>query len=70
MEKAPELAAIPKAMPEKAAKVSKASQSRTNQKDEKESEKASVLKELTGKKREPQKKGHGRKKPTRTEESR
>ena len=70
MEKAPELAAIPKAMPEKAAKVSKASQSRTNQKDEKESEKASVLKELTGKKREPQKKGHGRKKPARTEESR
>lgn len=67
MEKAPELAAIPEVMPEK---TGKGSHSRTHQESGKDQEKNSVLKDLTAKKTGPDRKGHGRKKPVRSEESR
>ena len=67
MEKAPELAAIPETMPEKAAKEF---HSRTRQGSEKDLEKTSVLKDLTAKKTGSGREGCGRKKPARTEESR
>ena len=70
MEKAPEFAAIPEVMPEKVAEVAKASQSRANQQAGKDSEKSSVLKDLTAKREDQPKAGHGRKKPARSGESR
>ena len=71
MEKAPELAAIPETVPEMTAhKAARASESSTGQTAGKESEKSSVLQDLTAKKADPKKPGRGRKKPARTEEAR
>lgn len=71
MEKAPELAAIPETVPEMTAhKAARASESSTRQTAGKESEKSSVLQDLTAKKADPKKPGRGRKKPARTEEAR
>lgn len=71
MEKAPELAAIPETIPEMTTeKAARASESSVRQTAGKESEKSSVLQDLTAKKADPKKPGHGRKKPVRTEEAR
>lgn len=67
MEKAPELAAIPETISETA---SKESPNKARQTAGKESEKSSVLQDLTAKKESPKKPGRGRKKPVRTEEAR
>ena len=67
MEKAPELAAIPETISETA---SKESPNKARQTAGKESEKSSVLQDLTVKKESPKKPGRGRKKPVRTEVAR
>ena len=67
MEKAPELAAIPETISETA---SKESPNKARQTAGKESEKSSVLQDLSAKKADPKKPGHGRKRPVRTEEAR
>ena len=67
MQKAPELAAIPETISETA---SKESPNKARQTAGKESEKASVLQDLSAKKADPKKPGHGRKRPVRTEEAR
>jgi len=66
-----ELAAIPETVPEMTAdKSARTFGSSARQTDGKESEKTSVLQDLTAKKADPKKPGHGRKKPARTEETR
>ena len=71
MEKAPELAAIPETVPGMGApQPDRASASKARQTAGKEAEKSSVLQDLTAKKADPKKPGHGRKKPARTEETR
>ena len=67
MQKAPELAAIPETISETA---SKESPNKARQTAGKESEKSSVLQDLSAKKADPKKPGHGRKRPVRTEEAR
>ena len=67
MQKAPELAAIPETISETA---SKESPNKAQQTAGKESEKSSVLQDLSAKKADPKKPGHGRKRPVRTEEAR
>ena len=67
MQKAPELAAIPETISETA---SKESPNKARQTAGKESEKSSVLQDLSAKKADPKKPGHDRKKPVRTEEAR
>ena len=68
MEKAQELEAIPEKVPEmNADRPVIESGSKAWQTNGKDPEKASVLKELTEKKAEPKKPGHGRKKPAREE---
>ena len=70
MEKAPELAAIPETVPEMTADKAGRSSGGVRQTAGKESEKSSVLQDLTAKKADPKKPGHGRKKSVRTEEAR
>ena len=67
MQKAPELAAIPETISETA---SKESPNKARQTAGKESEKSSVLQDLSAKKADPKKPGHGRKRPVRTEKAR
>ena len=71
MERAPEFAAIPETVSEMHTdRPGRASGNSARQTSRKEPEKSSVLQELTAKKADPKKPGHGRKKPARTEETR
>lgn len=71
MEKAPELVAIPETVPGMGApQPDRASGSKTGKTAGREAEKSSVLQDLTAKKADPKKPGHGRKKPARAEETR
>ena len=71
VEKAPELAAIPETLPEmNTAQLDRASGNKTGKTNGKESEKSSVLQDLTAKKADPKKPGRGRKNSARTEEAR